>query len=31
MLPYDVKLAFRGKSWHTVKLELGHNEIGRRR
>jgi hypothetical protein len=28
MLPYDVKLAFHGKSWHTVKLELGHNEIG---
>lgn len=28
MLPYEVKLAFHGKSWHTVKLELGHNEIG---
>ncbi|MDT4934762.1 MAG: hypothetical protein QOK11_2654 [Pseudonocardiales bacterium] len=28
MRPYEVKLAFQGKSWHTVKLELGHNEIG---
>jgi hypothetical protein len=28
MRPYDVKLAFHGRSWHTVKLELGHNEIG---
>lgn len=28
MQPYDVKLAFHGRSWHTVKLELGHNEIG---
>jgi hypothetical protein len=28
MRPYEVKLAFYGKSWHTVKLELGHNEIG---
>jgi hypothetical protein len=28
MQPYEVKLAFHGKSWHTVKLELGHNEIG---
>jgi hypothetical protein len=28
MQPYEVKLAFYGKSWHTVKLELGHNEIG---
>jgi hypothetical protein len=28
MRPYEVKLAFHGKSWHTVKLELGHNEIG---
>jgi hypothetical protein len=28
MHPYDVKLAFHGRSWHTVKLELGHNEIG---
>jgi hypothetical protein len=28
MQPYEVKLAFHGRSWHTVKLELGHNEIG---
>ncbi len=28
MQPYEVKLAFHGKSWHTVKLELGHNETG---
>lgn len=28
MQPYEVKLAFHSKSWHTVKLELGHNEIG---
>jgi hypothetical protein len=28
MAPYDVKLGLHGKSWHTVKVELGHNEIG---
>lgn len=28
MRPYEVKLVFHGKSWHTVKFELGHNEIG---
>lgn len=28
MQPYEVKLAFHGRSWHTVKVELGHNEIG---
>lgn len=28
MQPYEVKLAFHSSSWHTVKLELGHNEIG---
>lgn len=28
MRPYEVKLAFHGRSWHTVKVELGHNEIG---
>ncbi|CAN5296809.1 nucleotidyl transferase AbiEii/AbiGii toxin family protein [soil metagenome] len=28
MTPYDVKVAFNGKSWHTVTVELGHNEIG---
>lgn len=28
MRPYEVKLAFYGRAWHTVKLEIGHNEIG---
>lgn len=28
MQPFEVKLDYRGKSWCTVKFELGHNEIG---
>lgn len=28
MRPYDVKLDFKGRSWLTVRLELGHDEIG---
>ncbi len=28
MQPYDVKLSYLGKSWVTVQLEVGHNEIG---
>ena len=28
MQPYDVKLAYLGKPWCTVPLEVGHNEIG---
>lgn len=28
MQPYDVKLSYMGKSWVTVPLEVGHNEIG---
>lgn len=28
MAPYDVKLTYNDKGWHTVVLELGHNEIG---
>jgi hypothetical protein len=28
MQPYEVKLAFRTRSWMTVPLELGHDEIG---
>lgn len=28
MQPYDVKLRYLGKSWVTVRLEVGHNEIG---
>ena len=28
MQPYDVKLSYNGKSWLTVPLEIGHDEIG---
>lgn len=28
MQPYEVKLAYNNKSWVTVPLEVGHNEIG---
>lgn len=28
MQPYDVKLSYCGKSWITVPIEIGHNEIG---
>ena len=28
MQPFDVKLSYLGKSWMTVALEVGHNEIG---
>lgn len=28
MQPFEVKLDYRGRPWCTVKLELGHNEIG---
>jgi hypothetical protein len=28
MQPFEVKLAYRGRSWCTVTFELGHNEIG---
>lgn len=28
MQPFEAKLAYRGRSWCTVKFELGHNEIG---
>ena len=28
MQPFEVKLAYNGKSWFTVRLEVGHNEIG---
>lgn len=28
MQPFDVKLSYNGKSWMTVMLEVGHNEIG---
>lgn len=28
MQPCDVKLNYKGSPWFTVKLEIGHNEIG---
>lgn len=28
MQTFEVKLDYRGRSWCTVKFELGHNEIG---
>lgn len=28
MVPYDVKLDYMGKPWQTVRVEVGHNEIG---
>jgi len=28
MQPFEVKLSYNEKSWLTVKLEVGHNEIG---
>ena len=28
MLPYDVKLSYIGRPWQTVRIEVGHNEIG---
>lgn len=28
MVPYDIKLAYNDHSWQTVRIEIGHNEIG---
>ncbi len=28
MRPFEVRLAYNGKSWCTVDLEVGHNEVG---
>ena len=28
MQPFEVKLSYNGKPWSTVRLEVGHNEIG---
>ncbi|MGV8083716.1 MAG: nucleotidyl transferase AbiEii/AbiGii toxin family protein [Coriobacteriia bacterium] len=28
MQPFEIKMAYNGKSWLTVQLELGHDEIG---
>lgn len=28
MKPFEIKLSYNGKPWSTVRLEVGHNEIG---
>lgn len=28
MMPYDIKLRYLGRAWMTVRIEIGHNEIG---
>ena len=28
MRPFDIKLSYLGRSWCTVSLEVGHNELG---
>lgn len=28
MKPFEIKLSYNGKPWATVRLEVGHNEIG---
>ena len=28
MQPYDIKVSYQGRSWLTVRLEVGHDEIG---
>ena len=28
MIPYDIKLQYFGRAWMTVRIEIGHNEIG---
>ena len=28
MMPYDIKLQYCGRAWMTVRIEVGHNEIG---
>ena len=28
MVPCDIKLAYNGRSWMSVRIEIGHNEIG---
>ena len=28
MRPYDAKLKYMGRPWQTVRIEIGHNEIG---
>ena len=28
MIPFDIKLSYCGRSWQTIRIEIGHNEIG---
>lgn len=28
MMPYDIKLNYCGHPWQTIRIEIGHNEIG---
>lgn len=28
MVPFDIKLQYLGRPWMTVRIEIGHNEIG---
>ena len=28
MIPFDIKLQYLGRPWMTVRIEIGHNEIG---
>ena len=28
MIPYDIKLAYNERAWQSVRIEIGHNEIG---
>lgn len=28
MAPYDIKLSYNDRAWQTVRIEIGHNEIG---
>ncbi len=28
MMPFDIKLNYLGRSWQTIRIEIGHNEIG---
>ena len=28
MIPFDIKLSYCGRPWQTIRIEVGHNEIG---
>ena len=28
MIPFDIKLNYCGRPWQTIRIEIGHNEIG---